>query len=71
MPIQISINSITGSSPYNIYLCDSQLINCFYIQTVSTLPYVFDIPPPLDNQASTCVKIIDNLNCITYTCQNF
>ena len=71
MSIQITINAMTGSSPYDVYLCDSQIINCFYINTITNLPYVFDVPPPLDNQSSACVKIVDNLNCETYTCQNF
>jgi hypothetical protein len=71
MPIQITINAMTGSSPYDVYLCDIQLVNCFYIETITNLPYVFDIPPPMNNQSSACVKIVDNLNCVTYTCQNF
>jgi hypothetical protein len=50
MPIQITINAMTGSSPYDVYLCDSQIINCFYITTITSLPYVFDVPPPLDSQ---------------------
>jgi len=69
MPVQITINAMTGTSPFDVYLCDSQLINCFYFDTISLLPYTFEVPPPIDNQSSVCVKIVDNLNCITYNCQ--
>ena len=60
---------MTGSSPYDLYFCDGVLQNCFYLETFTTYPITVIVPPPLDVQSSVCVKIVDNLNCVTYTCQ--
>ncbi len=50
MAIQVTINGITGQSPYDIYICQSNGTGCFYISTTSVVtPYVFDIPAPYNN----------------------
>ena len=64
MAIQVTINNITGSSPFDIYICQSDGTGCFYITTTSTIPYVFDIPPPYDISNSYLLKIIDSNNCV-------
>ena len=64
MAIQVTINGITGSSPYDIYICQSNGTNCFYISTISTVPYIFDIPEPYNTATSYMVKVIDNNNCL-------
>lgn len=64
MAIQVTINAITGTSPYDIYICQSNGTNCFYISTITTIPYVFDIPEPYNTATSYMVKVIDNNNCL-------
>jgi hypothetical protein len=65
MAIQVTINSITGNSPFDIYICQSNGTNCFYISTILTTPYIFDIPEPYNTATSYMVKVIDNNNCQT------
>jgi hypothetical protein len=64
MAIQVTINSITGQSPYDIYICQSGGTGCFYITTISSLPYSFDIPYPYNNSSAYTLKIIDNNQCV-------
>lgn len=63
MPTQITINDVTGLTPYNVYLCDEPITTCVYIDTVNSLPYDFIIPSPLDGQLSYNIKIIDGNEC--------
>jgi hypothetical protein len=63
MPTQITINNLSGASPYDIYLCDNPITTCVYITTTSTLPYVFDIPSIMESQTSFNLKMIDNNGC--------
>jgi hypothetical protein len=64
MAIQVTINNITGSSPYDVYICQSDGSGCFYISTINSTPYIFDIPPPYDNSTIYLLKIIDSNNCV-------
>ena len=70
MPTQITISSISGVSPYDVYLCDNPLTTCIWIDTIisSQLPYVFDVPSIMESQTSFNIKIVDDNNCqvITY-----
>jgi hypothetical protein len=61
----IQINSISGNSPYDIYVCDVTLTYCFLVSgsTTITTPYQFVVPPPLDNVVSLILKIVDSLGC--------
>ena len=70
MALEITINSITGTENYDVYVCDSSLNNCIYYVTIedSDLPYTFFAPPPLDNQTQVCVKIVDANNCEITEC---
>ena len=65
MGVQVTISSITGVSPYDIYICQSNGTGCFYISTTSVVtPYVFDIPAPYNNSVAYMLKLIDSNNCI-------
>jgi hypothetical protein len=64
MAVQVTINSITGQSPYNLYICQSNGSGCFYVTTITTTPYVFDIPSPYDTSSSYMLKVVDNNGCI-------
>lgn len=66
MPTKITINNITGATPFDIYVCDNPITTCIYINTISTLPFEFDIPSIMENQNDYNLKVIDNENCITF-----
>ena len=70
MAVEITINSITGTENYDVYICDVNLNNCVYYTTIedADLPYTFFAPPPLDNLTEVCVKIVDSNNCIITQC---
>lgn len=63
MAVQVTINSITGQSPYDIYICQTNGTGCFYITTIETLPYQFDIPQPYDTLPNYLLKVVDANNC--------
>jgi hypothetical protein len=63
MPTNITINDITGTTPFDIYICDDPITTCVYIDTINTLPYTFVVPSILDGQLSYNLKVIDELNC--------
>ena len=43
MAVQVTVNNITGSTPYDVYLCDTSQTTCIYINQItdSQLPYNF------------------------------
>jgi hypothetical protein len=61
----IQITSISGNSPYDIYVCDITLTYCYLVSgsTTITTPYQFIVPSPLNNVTSLILKIIDSLGC--------
>jgi hypothetical protein len=70
MALTITISSITGTSPYNVYLCEGDGTGCFYINQISSTPYTFDIPAPYDTSTSYMVKIVDAVGCIITSTQS-
>lgn len=64
MGLSITINGITGTSPFDVYLCQSGGVNCFYITEITTTPYSFVIPPPYDQSTEYLLKIVDATGCI-------
>ena len=68
MAVQVTINSLTGTSPYDVYICDGLVSNCVYIATINSTPYVFNVPAPLDSESSLCVKVVDVNGCIITEC---
>ena len=62
MSQEVTISSVTGNTPVEIYYCDSISGNCVYQATVSVFPYTFDVPPPYDEQ-NIVIKIVDTQNC--------
>lgn len=63
MAIQVTISSITGQSPYDIYICQTGGTGCFYMTTISSVPYIFDIPSPYNTSDAYMLRIIDNNGC--------
>jgi hypothetical protein len=64
MSVQVTINSITGQSPYDVYICQTGGTGCFYMTTITNAPYVFNIPTPYDTSSSYMLKLIDENGCI-------
>ena len=66
MPTQITITGLSGSSPFDIYTCDTGYTTCIYIATISSgqIPYVFTLPFVLEGMGSVGVKSVDNNNCL-------
>jgi hypothetical protein len=69
MPTTITVSSVTGATPFNIYICDNPITTCIYVNTVSSgsLPYNFNVPEILDNITTYTLKVVDNNGCTTTT----
>jgi len=69
MPNEVTISSVNGTPPYDIYVCDISNTYCYLVSGGTTIPpsYSFFIPPPLDNVGSVLIKIIDSDGCETFT----
>ena len=71
MPTTVTVD-FTGVSPFYVYLCDTSLPQtCVYMCEIDptappfpTLPYTFNVPPPVDSLTTYVVKIIDGNGCI-------
>jgi len=59
MGVQVNINAITGQSPYNIFICQSDGNNCIYIDKTDVIPFQFEIPTPYNTLMEYKIKIID------------
>jgi hypothetical protein len=66
MPTDITINNISGQTPFDVYVCDTGYTSCIYISTISSgnLPYVFEIPPVYSSLTEFIVKVVDDNNCV-------
>jgi hypothetical protein len=64
MALQVTINDITGVTPFDIYICQSDGTGCFYMTTISSTPYVFDIPVPYDTSIEYMLKVVDRNGCV-------
>lgn len=65
MPNEITINVITGTSPYDVYVCDISNTICVYVTGLTSCPpsYTFTAPYPLDTVGSLLIKIVDGNDC--------
>lgn len=61
---QVFITGITGASPYDIYLCQSDGSDCIFIDRINTVPYDFIIPPPYDQADTFSLKVFDINGCV-------
>lgn len=66
MPTDITINNISGSTPFDVYVCDTGYTTCIYVSTINSvdLPYTFEIPPVYSTLTNFIVKVVDDNNCI-------
>jgi hypothetical protein len=65
MAKEITIKTLTGSSPYNIYLCTNTFTQCIWVAKINntSIPYSFLVPANYENLSVVGVKIIDFDNC--------
>lgn len=68
MPNNVVINSIVGTPPYLIFVCDQTFTSCFYQQgpIPITTPYTFTVTGALANVTDLILKIIDSNGCETW-----
>lgn len=66
MGTNITITSITGISPYDVYVCDTSYTTCIYVSTINSgdLPYSFMIPSIFSSFTNFVVKVIDDNDCV-------
>ena len=61
---QITINTLTGVPPYDIYVCDINQITCVLsLSAVTTAPVSVPIPSIFNNSPLIIIKIIDAASC--------
>ena len=62
MPINVQIQSVTGNTPVQIFVCDSGGSSCTYVATVAVFPYQFEVDDTYAT-ADFTVKIVDTASC--------
>jgi hypothetical protein len=63
MPTVVTINDISGTTPYDIYICDNPETQCIYIDRINTAPFNFEIPTIMLNFTEFKLKIVDSSGC--------
>jgi hypothetical protein len=63
MPNEVIINPISGTPPFNLYVCDITITYCFSAGTMTSAPYSFYVSSPLDSTTPIVLKIVDANNC--------
>lgn len=73
MAKQITVNYVSGNSPFEVYACDITVTYCYLVTNFVSVPptLTLSIPPPLENTNDIVIKVIDSLGCselITFFC---
>ena len=70
MPTTITVNNITGSTPFDVYLCLSGGSPCYYVKSIGSgeLPYNLSVPKPIQDFSYYCLKVVDANGCIITGC---
>jgi hypothetical protein len=70
MPTTITVSNITGSTPFDVYLCLSGGSPCYYITSIGggSLPYDFTVPTPIEKFTYYCMKVVDSDGCVITGC---
>ena len=65
MDTNITITSITGITPYDVYVCDTGMTSCVYVSTINSgdLPYTFEVPIIYANSTEFNLRVVDNNQC--------
>lgn len=73
---EFSIVSVSGTSPYDIYVCDITNTYCFLVSGATVIPpYIsFFVPAPLDGVTEILLKLVDSNGCSKfyyYSCPDY
>lgn len=63
MPTEITINTLSGTPPFDVYICDDPIITCIYVDTISVTPYTFNVPSLIDGNSSYNLTVVDDTGC--------
>lgn len=65
MPTDITINNISGSTPFDVWVCDTGYTSCVYVSTINSgdLPYTFEIPFVYSSLFDFIVRVVDDNDC--------
>ena len=69
MSCTLQIESISGNSPYTIYVCDYTLYKCVLIGIYTeplTYPFYIDVPENMEGSSKIIVRIVDNSGCTKF-----
>lgn len=66
MATEITITDLGGSSPFDVYTCDTGYTTCVYVSTInsSQLPYQFDLPFIQEGMNPIGLRVVDNTGCV-------
>lgn len=70
--MQVEITNISGSEPYDIFVCDINALNCIWIDNIndSDLPFLFDVPEIFSSYENNfIIKFVDS-NLCSFTAQS-
>jgi len=68
MGYTIDITNITGgTSPYNIWVCNTGHTLCVYHDTITGTTASIDVLPPYSTGTTFSVKVVDDNGCINYS----
>jgi hypothetical protein len=60
----INITSLSGTAPYDIYVCDETITYCFLVASATdVVPQQIDLPSFLSGANSIIIKVIDSIGC--------
>lgn len=66
MSASVTITSITGTSPYKVYVCDGLGAHCNYVGSATTVPYTVMLPSLFNHAPVVMIKVIDSNLCETF-----
>ena len=66
MSTQVTLTSISGTPPYNIWVCDTtgNTQTCIYVSTTPDSPYSFILPSEFENVTQFYIKLTDGYGCV-------
>ena len=67
MSVAITISDVSGTSPFNVYVCDEPVTTCIFVKTITSAPYEFDVPSIFMKLSSVNLKVVDDNGCETST----
>jgi len=65
MPTNIMLTSVSGSSPFHIYVCDTGFTSCVYVNTITPIdvPFQINVPPLFLSLTNVVINVKDSNDC--------